>query len=151
MESSRKGQTGSWRQRLINEAMRQQSNAYCPYSHFAAGAAILLRDNRIIGGCNVENAAFGSTICAERGAIMRAFAQDAKADSLCAIAVIGPAETPVTPCGACRQMLAEFSPPQDPIVVYCCSRGGVLVEETTLTELLPHQFPSPEERALIGR
>lgn len=136
---------------LLAEAIAIQENAYMPHSGFRVGAAILLRDGRIIGGCNVENAAYGSTICAERGAIMHAFAEGAQKDDFIAVLVVGPAPSPITPCGACRQMLAEFSPPSDPIVVFCCSDKGSEIIEMTLKELLPMQFPSPEEAAMLNK
>lgn len=137
-------------QDLLAEAIAMQENAYPPYSKFHVGAAILLRDGRIIGGCNVENAAFGSTICAERGAIMHAFAKEARKDDFVAVLVIGPAPSPITPCGACRQMLAEFSPLSDPMAVYCCSEKGGKIVDTTLVDLLPSQFPSPEEAVMLS-
>lgn len=143
VEGSKKG--------LLAKAIEMQENAHMPYSKFRVGAAILLRDGRIIGGCNVENAAYGSTICAERGAIMHAFARGAQKDDFIAVLVVGPALSPITPCGSCRQMLAEFSPPLDPIVVFCCSDKGSEIIETTLTELLPKQFPSPEEAAMLDK
>lgn len=136
---------------LLAEAIAVQENAYMPHSGFRVGAAILLRDGRIVGGCNVENAAYGSTICAERGAIMHAFAEGARKDDFIAVLVVGPAPSPITPCGACRQMLAEFSPPSDPIIVFCCSDKGTEIVEMPLTDLLPMQFPSPEEAAILDK
>jgi cytidine deaminase len=91
----------------ILEAARQAAkSAYAPYSKFHVGAAILTRSGKIIVGCNVENSSFGLTICAERAAVVQAIVQNER--DWQAIAIVSPSG--VTPCGACRQVLAEFSP-----------------------------------------
>jgi cytidine deaminase len=91
---------------LLDEARKAAKNAHAPYSNFKVGAAILLRDDRIVTGCNVENASFGLTICAERTAATRAVVQGDR--DWKAIVIVSP--TGVTPCGACRQFLSEFAP-----------------------------------------
>jgi len=93
-------------QRLFESARDVAKRAYAPYSNFHVGAAILTKEGRIIGGCNVENSSFGVTICAERTAATRAVASGLR--EWVAIAIVSP--TGVSPCGACRQFLAEFAP-----------------------------------------
>lgn len=93
---------------LIAEAWQARNAAYAPYSRFAVGAALLCADGSIFRGCNVENISFGLTICAERGAVLAAVAQGHR--DFQAIAIVADTELPVSPCGACRQFLAEFSP-----------------------------------------
>jgi cytidine deaminase len=91
---------------IFDAARRAASRAYAPYSKFHVGAAILTRTDKIIIGCNVENSSFGLTICAERSAVVQAVVQNEL--EWRAIAIVSP--TGVTPCGACRQVLAEFAP-----------------------------------------
>jgi cytidine deaminase len=110
------------------------AKAYAPYSKFQVGAALLGEDGRVFVGCNVENASFGLTICAERNAVFQAVAQGVQRFS--ALAVVASAETPVTPCGACRQVLCEFLPE---FAVRCFGASGAEFACTSL-ELLPHAF-----------
>lgn len=91
---------------LIQQALAARAKAYAPYSRFAVGAALLARSGRIFTGCNVENLSFGLTMCAERGTIAAAVAAGER--EFVAIAIVAESKTPVTPCGACRQVLAEF-------------------------------------------
>lgn len=93
---------------LIAEAKAVRLRAYAPYSRFPVGAAILGKSGRIFTGCNVENLSFGLTICAERGAVSAALAAGER--DFVAMAVVADSREPVTPCGACRQVLAEFAP-----------------------------------------
>ena len=99
----------SLRQRLVEEAQRAREQAYAPYSGFAVGAAILAADGSIYRGANVENCAFGSTICAERHAVGSAVVAGARAFH--AIALVVDFEWTITPCGACLQVLEEFTVP----------------------------------------
>ena len=108
--------------------------AYCPYSHFPVGAAVRGRDGAVFAGCNVENASFGLTVCAERNAIFNAVGAGAR--DLVALVVYTPTPSPVTPCGACRQVLSEFAPEADVICV--CAGAGRLAFKAT--DLLPHGF-----------
>lgn len=119
---------------LLAFAREAQEKAYAPYSGFRVGAAVYSADGEIFQGVNVENAAYGSTLCAERGAIMAAVA--AGYTDITAIAVVGDSETPTVPCGACRQVLAEFDPEMRVIM------GGRTDEVMvmTLDELLPEAF-----------
>lgn len=91
---------------LLNEARQAREKAYAPYSRFAVGAALLTRSGRVFTGCNVENLSFGLTICAERAAIFAAVAAGER--EFVGIAMVADSATPVTPCGACRQVMAEF-------------------------------------------
>lgn len=141
----------SYKEFLLRHALLAQKRAYSRWSKFSVGAALLVRDGRTYLGCNVENASYGATICAERTAIVSAIADGVRPEDMIAVAVVGPAKEPITPCGICRQFMAEFSPPKDPIVVFCLSAGGEQVIETNLTKLLPRQFPSPEDIRIIGR
>ena len=124
-------------QALASAAKAAAAHAHCPYSGFAVGAAVLTTDGAIAVGCNVENASFGLTICAERNAIFRAVADGARA--IVAVAVYTPRATPTMPCGACRQVLAEFG--RDAVVRSVCDSSAHL--QYTLTQLLPAAFTLP--------
>ncbi|HEX5323553.1 MAG TPA: cytidine deaminase, partial [Capsulimonadaceae bacterium] len=113
-----------------------QASAYCPYSNFAVGAAVLTTDGAIYRGCNVENASYGLAICAERNAIAAAIA--AGRMDFVAIAVVTSAQAPARPCGACRQVIAEFSQRDNPIIVISASDSEIAVE--TINALLPEMF-----------
>jgi cytidine deaminase len=116
---------------LIDAAKKARGQAYAPYSKFAVGAALLAKSGRIITGCNVENLSFGLTICAERAAVCSAIAMGEKEFE--AIAVVADSQSPVTPCGACRQVLAEFA---DDLAV-CSANLEDARFVSTLRELLP--------------
>ncbi len=117
---------------LIAAASEVRARAYVPYSHFAVGAALLAGDGQIYIGCNVENASYGLTICAERNAVARAVAAGQRIFT--AVAVV--TENGVTPCGACRQVLAEFNPQL--LVVVADTAGNQ--QRYRLSELLPAAF-----------
>ena len=119
--------------RLIAEAKRVREFAYCPYSNFAVGAAVLGASGEIYGGCNIENASFSVTNCAERTAIFKAIS--AGEDDILAIAVVAEGVNPVPPCGACRQVIAEFNIPH----ILMANLAGD-VTEMRLEELLPGAF-----------
>ena len=118
---------------LINRARDAARTAYCPYSRFPVGAALLCADGSIVTGANVENRSFGLSNCAERTALFAAVSQGRT--SFHAVAVFCPAaDTPVSPCGACRQALSEFCPPETP--VYYAGKDGKYVT-TTIGGLIP--------------
>jgi cytidine deaminase len=120
---------------LLAAAREARSKAYAPYSNFHVGAAVLGGSGRIYSGCNVENASFGLTCCAERNAI---FAMVVAGDmEIREILIIGESEEFLPPCGACRQVIAEFAPP--PTVVHMCNRAGAS-RDTTVAELVPFIF-----------
>lgn len=122
-------------ERVALEAARHVAQfAYAPYSGFRVGAALLTELDDVITGCNVENASFGLTLCAERSAAVRAVAQGTQFFLL--LAIHTPTGAPTPPCGACRQFLREFAPKLR--VIMGCEGDDVLV--ATLDELLPHSF-----------
>ncbi len=120
---------------LVAKAFEMLERSYVPYSRFPVGAALLCADGTVFTGCNVENAAYGSTICAERTALLKAVSEGHKGDWQ-AIAIAGRGEDYCWPCGSCRQMLYEFAPDLKVLV----ARGDGDFVETTLSELMPHGF-----------
>jgi len=121
---------------LLAAAHAAAAHAYVPYSHFPVGAAVLLADGSVVTGCNVENASYGLTVCAERNAIFAAVAAGHR--EIRAVAVAAPRAMGTTPCGACRQVLNEFKPANDDLIVVLEGRDGPDV--TTLGALLPRAF-----------
>jgi cytidine deaminase len=135
------------RSRLFGVARAAMKHAYAPYSHFRVGAAVLLRDGRVFAGCNVENASYGLTVCAERNAIFAAVAASAKKPEVVAVAVCNDRGAPCAPCGACRQVIAEFGPAA--LVWY---RGADGMVGRTMPELLLDGFKlGADKRAAGGR
>ncbi len=127
--------TDEMRDRLIAAACAARPQADAPYSHFTVGAALLAEDGQIHSGVNIENASYGLTVCAERnaiGALVLAGGQRILAVAVCT-------ENGVTPCGACRQVLAEFAPEGNDVPVWMVDGQGN-VRETTLAALLPDSF-----------
>jgi cytidine deaminase len=123
------------RERLLQAAEQIRNRAYAPYSGFRVGAAILAEDgNAVFAGCNIENSSYGLTICAERVALFKAVSEGSV--NLNAIALVTDTDEPAMPCGACRQVLAEFNP--DMIVVSGTIQGGSVSRR--LSELLPEPF-----------
>ncbi len=121
-------------QELIKTAMAAREKAYAPYSKFRVGAALLTEEGKVYHGCNVENASYGLTCCAERTAVFKAVSEgDTKFK---AIALISDAEDFCTPCGACRQVLAEFGGNIN--VIMCNNRGEY--REQKVSQLLPGYF-----------
>jgi len=120
-------------ERLLTAAREAQKHAYAPYSRFPVGAAVLAEDGRVFAGCNVENSSFGLTICAERNAVGAAVAAGARP---IAVAVVANGAA-VSPCGACRQVLAEFAPDMP---VLLAAAKDTSHQATTLGALLPEAF-----------
>ena len=120
---------------LVQKAVEMQKFAYCPYSKFPVGAALLCADGSVFTGCNVESAAYGSTICAERTALLKAVSEGYR-ENWTAIAVAGRGDEFCWPCGSCRQMLYEFAPDLRVLAV----RGDGEFEEAKLSDLLPRGF-----------
>lgn len=120
---------------LVELAFTMLERSYVPYSHFPVGAALLCADGTVFTGCNVENAAFGSTICAERTALVKAISEGHR-DGFVTLAVVGNSTDYCWPCGACRQMLYEFAPD---LRVLVANREHNYVT-LSLRELMPHGF-----------
>lgn len=118
---------------LIDQARAARERAYAPYSHFAVGAALLAREGQVFTGCNVENASYGLTVCAERVAVGKAVSEGVR--DFTAIAVVS--ATGATPCGACRQVLLEFGVAQ---IIVAQTDGDYRIFE--LGELIPQAFDS---------
>ncbi|MCC8080127.1 MAG: cytidine deaminase [Oscillospiraceae bacterium] len=119
---------------LLDMAREAAGNSYSPYSKFPVGAALECADGTIYTGCNIENAALGSTICAERVAVCKAVSEGQR--EFTRIAIWGESENYCMPCGACRQFLVEFSPD---IEVLCSKAGGRYVSYS-LSKLMPYSF-----------
>jgi cytidine deaminase len=132
-------------QSLMNQAIETRKNAYAPYSKFRVGAAILLDNNKIVLGSNQENAAYPSGLCAERVAIFQAGAiyPNAKIVKLAITAAsdTNPTLSPIPPCGACRQSIAEYEFKQDtPIEIYFMGESGEVYKSNSINNLLPLSF-----------
>ena len=125
-------------QALLDKAEEAASKAYAPYSLFPVGAALLLEDGRVLTGCNVENASHSLTVCAERVAIFKALSESFVDFRGIAIWAHRPNFHSVTPCGACRQVMAEFFKPQTPVIFYHPKTGEVL--QMPLETLMPYAF-----------
>ncbi|HYL93464.1 MAG TPA: cytidine deaminase [Alphaproteobacteria bacterium] len=124
------------RESLLRSARQAMQNAYAPYSGFFVGAAILTDKGEVFTGCNVENASYGLTNCAERTAIFTAVAKlGVKNLAIRAIAVVNQKDVPCSPCGACRQVMGEFAPKAT--VIFRVQKG---YKEMSVAELLPHGF-----------
>ncbi|MGF1573495.1 MAG: cytidine deaminase [Sumerlaeia bacterium] len=128
----------SLRERLIQAAIEAAKHSYSPYSKFPVGAALYTQDEQIITGCNVENASFGLTICAEQTAMVKACSQNA--GKPLAIAVISQSDRHIPPCGRCRQFLAEFN--YHMTVISCTHNGDWKI--FSLSQLLPFEFSNTD-------
>ena len=128
-------------QKLMECAIKARENAYSPYSHFAVGAALLCEDGTLFEGCNIENASYGLTNCAERTAIFKAVSEGHT--KFKALAVVADTEGPCAPCGACRQVMAEF---KIPLIIMGNLMGNIKI--VTIEELLPFSF---SECDVIGK
>ena len=120
-------------QKLMDCAIKARENAYSPYSHFAVGAALLCEDGTLFEGCNIENASYGLTNCAERTAIFKAVSEGHT--KFKALAVVADTEGPCAPCGACRQVMAEF---KIPLIIMGNLMGNIKI--VTIEEVLPFSF-----------
>ena len=130
---------------LIEQAYQARENAYTPYSHFQVGAALLTKSGKVYTGCNIENASFGATNCAERTAFFKAVSEGEKEFYM--MAIVGGKEgepesgkngQPCVPCGICRQVMMEFCNPEEFQILLEDGKGGV--KSYTLKELLPLGF-----------
>ena len=124
-------------QKLIQAATEMRKQSYSPYSNFAVGAAVLSNDGYIYGGCNIENASYGLTNCAERTAIFNAVSDGKR--NISAIAIVADTDRPCSPCGACRQVIGEF---KIPCIIMANLKGEYKM--VTLEELLPFSFSNTD-------
>lgn len=122
-------------EQLTNQAKSMLNMAYVPYSKFPVGAALLTEEGEVFTGCNIENASYGLSNCAERTALFKAISEGKRDFSK--IVITGNTEGPISPCGACRQVLAEFCDPDMPVILTNSSGD---TSTTTIAELLPGAF-----------
>ena len=120
---------------LIDLAVKTSENAYVPYSRFPIGTVLVTAEEKIYTGVNVENASFGLTNCGERTAIFKAVSEGER--SFKELIIYGQTEKPVSPCGACRQVMAEFFEPDLPVTLVAKDKSTVVM---TVKELLPYSF-----------
>ncbi|MDQ0223159.1 cytidine deaminase [Streptococcus moroccensis] len=120
---------------LIDQAIAASQYAHVPYSHFPIGAALVTKAGEVYTGCNIENASFGLTNCGERTAIFKAVSEGHKEFS--ELVVYGTSEQPISPCGACRQVMAEFFKKDMPVTLVSRNKTTVVM---TVGELLPYSF-----------
>ncbi len=123
---------------LVDAAAAAREKAYAPYSRFKVGAALRLRDGRVVCGANVENASYGLAVCAERNAVGAAVLAGAAPSDVVAVAVVADSAEPVSPCGACRQVLAEFASADTPVLLHNARDGKTA--RHTVAGLLPAAF-----------
>lgn len=126
---------------MVSVAKLAATRAWCPHSAFPVGAALLVDDGRIIAGCNVENASFGLTNCAERSALFSALSQGIDRTALRAMLVYSPNVPVISPCGACRQVMSELMHPHSP--VYCLGYDPAASRRWSVMDLLPGAFQLP--------
>ncbi len=126
---------------LYDAAIKVKGKAYAPYSDFHVGSALRTKSGKIFTGCNVENSSYGVTICAERNAIFKMVSEGEQ--EISSILVIGDTEKFLPPCGACRQVIAEFSKEDTPVIM--CNKKGEF-KESTVGEVLPFGFSLNEDR-----
>lgn len=124
-------------EKLIALAQTARTRAYAPYSNFSVGAALLTAKGNVYLGCNIENAAYGPSNCAERTAIFKAVSEGER--DFAALAVVADVERPIAPCGVCRQVMTEFF--TDQVEIYLANGSGQY-QQTTISQLLPGAFTS---------
>ncbi|MBY5034592.1 cytidine deaminase [Streptococcus gallolyticus] len=121
--------------KLVDLAIEASKNAYVPYSNFPIGAVLVAKNGRVFTGCNVENASFGLTNCGERTAIFKAISEGER--EFKELVIFGKTEQPISPCGACRQVMVEFFDKDLPVTLVAEDRSTVVM---TVQELLPYSF-----------
>lgn len=124
---------------IIREAIKAREKAYVPYSKFKVGAAVIMENGKIYSGCNIENASYGATNCAERTAIFKAVSEGLR--KLKVIALVGDIRTYTYPCGICRQVIAEFADVDTKIILIKNEEDYIV---KTLEEILPEAFTSKD-------
>lgn len=123
--------------KMYEAAYTGYTNAYVPYSNFRVGASILLKNGKIVYGCNIENSSYGLTICAERTTLFKTISDGYAKDDILAMLIIGKTNEPISPCGACRQVMSELMNPQTPVFLTNLEKK---ITETTVEKLLPYSF-----------
>lgn len=123
--------------KLFDSALKARELSYSPYSHYAVGAAVLLKDGNIVLGANIENAAYGVCMCGERNAIYGTYCRGYKKDDIVALCIATQSKTPASPCGACRQVIYELLNHDIPVYLVNTNRDVIL---TNPKELLPLGF-----------
>lgn len=126
---------------LVYRAIEAREMSYSPYSKFAVGAALLTSDGEVYLGTNIENAAYGLTMCAERNAIFNAYCHGVTQDDIEALAIVADTDLPVSPCGSCRQVLSELFP-HDKVIYLANLKGDIKVVK--IEDLLPYSFDSDD-------
>ncbi|NLN50705.1 MAG: cytidine deaminase [Acholeplasmataceae bacterium] len=126
---------------LVAEAIKARTKTYSPYSNFAVGAAILVKDGTIIHGVNIENASYGLSNCAERSALFSTYSSGYKKEDIVAMAIVADTKKPVSPCGACRQVINELVEKDTPI--YLANLKGE-IKQVKIADLLPYSFDELE-------
>jgi cytidine deaminase len=132
--------TNDIEEKLISLAKEAQSKAYTPYANFPVGAALITESGDYYTGCNIENVSFGLTICAERTAIFKLISEKGSKEKIKAIAVTNKSDIPCSPCGACRQVIQEFST-SSTIIIFKDNSG---YKSQTINEILPFAFKAIE-------
>jgi len=125
------------KERLIEAAITGRKNSYSPYSNFKVGASLLMKNDVIITGANIENSSYGLCNCAERSALFAAYSQGFRKDDIVGMAIVADTDGPCSPCGACRQVISELLNPNTP--VYLANLKGDTMD-TNPVELLPFAF-----------
>lgn len=125
--------------KLVEEAIKARELSYAPYSKFKVGAAVLTKDGRVFHGANIENAAYGSCMCAERNALFNAYMHGCRKDDIVALALVGDTTDPISPCGSCRQVMSELMSHDVPIIMATMTK---VTKVCTLEDLLPYAFDS---------
>ena len=122
---------------IINETIKARKKAYAPYSNFKVGAVLECKDGKLFYGANVENAAYGLCLCAERNAVFQAVLEGYRGDDFVKLCLVTDSDTLASPCGSCRQVISEFFKKDTPIII-ATLKGERLI--TNIEELLPYSF-----------
>lgn len=123
--------------KLYNAALKAYNNSYSPYSKFKVGACVLLKDGNIISGCNIENASYGLSNCAERTTLFKTYSEGYRKDDIVQMLIIADTEKPVSPCGACRQVMAELMNLDADVILTNLKEDYIVFK---VKELLPYNF-----------
>lgn len=121
--------------KLVERARWAMNNSYVPYSKFPVGACAISNDGKLITGSNIENASYGLTMCAERVALFKAYSEGIT--NIKALAVVGNTLEPISPCGACRQVISELA---GDVILYLSNKNASKIKKVTIDELLPYRF-----------